>query len=197
MRRLDGAFDWYCCCCAERTTTAGSIVGDWYVVSGLKKRYSVIRVIGGRRPHPKLILKHEPNTGCKHGTIVCETAVIYKQSPINHEKHLVQRATAVQLQAAALSVRVFYQPASTVPLGYPLGISTSAINQTMPVAPIRVSYVLRTQPQEFEPESRILSTTTNCRLLSYRFPTPINLRTFHASNVSSTDRSSTDPNLPL
>ena len=50
-------------------------------------------------------------------------------------KYLAQRATAVQLQATSLSVRVFYQSVSTVPCGVPLVYPQArAKKQTMPVA---------------------------------------------------------------
>ena len=67
---------------------------------------------------------------------------ILGQSGMVFTKYLVQRATAVQLQATALSVRVSHQSASTVPCGIPLTIPTSAINQTISAAAATVSCVL-------------------------------------------------------
>ena len=60
------------------------------------------------------------------------------------------------------------------PVGYPLGISTSAINRTMPAVAVEVSYV-RTSPQKLwtiTPNPLYEQQTAYC---SYRFPIPNNV----------------------
>ena len=76
------------------------------------------------------------------------------QDPTIHEAPgpTSDRCPVVQLRATALSVRVFYQSASTIPCGIRLVLPQAAINQTMPAAAVKVTYVLliRTQQKEHE-----------------------------------------------
>ena len=65
---------------------------------------------------------------------------------------MAQRATAVQVQATAPSVRAFYQSARTVPCGIDLVPPQARPSKTMPAAAVELSYVLltRTQVKEYD-----------------------------------------------
>ena len=60
------------------------------------------------------------------------------------------------------------------PVRYPLDIPTSPINQTMPVAAVKVSYVLRIPPKNMNHNAEF-SLEQQTTYYSYRFPIPNNI----------------------